>query len=99
MPFTSSRGFAAASTVLRLLAAVARDDLLLLGILLRRLLDERPQHLLVRLVVVRGVAPLLAVPRVDARLVRAAVVSAGRLQRDHHALHAERLQPRRVEGE
>src|SRR6185437_8063795 len=74
------------------LAAVARRELLLFGVLLRRRLDHRAEDLHVGLVAaVRHDVPLLAVPGLDHRGVRALVVLARRLDRLHEAGHAELL--------
>src|SRR5581483_4664742 len=75
-----------------LLGAVARRDVLLLGVLLRVLLDHRRQELLVGRVVVGDDLPVLAVPLLDAGLVCALVVMAGELDGLQHAFEAERLQ-------
>src|SRR5437868_6901581 len=76
---------------LALLPAILRRDLLLVRVLPRRRLDHRTQQLRIGLVEVRRVAPLLAVPGMDARLVQAGMVAAGGLERLDEALHAERL--------
>src|SRR5258708_36988490 len=98
MPLTSSRGFAALiAAYSRLLRAVARRDLLLRRVGLRRRLDQRPQHLVVGFQPVGGVAPLLAVPGVDAPAMHALVVPAGRLQRLHRVGEPGRLDLRGAE--
>src|SRR5215212_1055310 len=71
--------------------ALPHFDLLLRGVLLRGRVDHGAQHLHVGLVPVRRVAPLVAVPRVDAGLARAFVVHARGLDRLEHPLHAQRL--------
>src|SRR5687767_10459778 len=100
MPLTSSRGAVAAfgsalmspsSFALLLFRAIARRDLLLGGVRLGRGLDHRAQDLHVGLVPVRRVAPVLAVPGVDAAAANALVVVAGGLERLDHVAEAERL--------
>src|SRR5690242_11018102 len=92
MPLTSSSAFAAGcaagfawavitAAIVRprlsaFLRAVARRDLLLRRVGLGRGGDERRLELLVGLEPVGRVAPLLAVPRVDAPAVHAGVVRA-----------------------
>src|SRR2546423_2906783 len=84
-PLSLGRGFGRGSTVATcasaLLAAVARRDLLLRRIRLRGGLDQRLLDLLVGLEPVGRIAPLLAVPRVDAPAVDARMVAARGLQR------------------
>src|SRR3990170_3250341 len=94
MPLTTSNGFAGsgfgiAAMCLRpvarlpLLRAVARGDLLLRRVGLGGGLDQRPQELGVRFQPVGGVAPVLAVLRVDAPLAHAFMVVARRLDGLH----------------
>src|SRR4051794_5268016 len=92
-------GWGSGATVLisNRLPASHRRELLLRGVLLRGVVHHRAQQLVVGFIHVRRVAPLLAVPGVDARAMRAAVVLAGGLEGLHDALHAERLDARRVE--
>src|SRR5687767_5804147 len=75
-----------------LLGAVADGELLLLGVLLRRGVDHRLQHLVVRLVPVGNHRPFGAVPLLDAAGTRAFVVVAGHLERLQHALESELLE-------
>src|SRR5882724_6877974 len=77
-----------------LLGAVARRDLLLGGILGRRVLDHRVEDRQVGLVVAGDDLPFLAVPLLDARDVGALVVLAAQLDRGHHALEAKLLDAR-----
>ena len=70
------RGRSSASRSSALLRAVADGELLLLGVLLRRGLDHRLQHLVVGLVPVGDHVPLGAVPLLDAAGARAFVVGA-----------------------
>src|SRR4051812_45248528 len=90
-------GWGSGATVLMSRLASHRRHLLLVGVLLRRLVDHRAQQLVVGFVHVRRVAPLLAIPGVDARAMRAAMVLARGLERLHDAFHPERLDAGRVE--
>src|SRR4051812_25129997 len=103
MPLTSSnaRGAAAGTALIALLLLRAIDGrrALLLRVLARRLLHHRPQQLVVGLVEPGRVAPVLAVPRVDAGRVRAAVVAARSPERLHDAFHAELLDARGIQGQ
>src|SRR5437763_1432134 len=77
-----------------LLGAVARLDLLLRAVLGRRVLDHRVEDAAIGGVVVGDDLPLLAVPLLDAGLVRALVILAGELHWRDHALEAELLDAR-----
>src|SRR6266850_138061 len=74
-----------------LLRAVARRDLLLGGVLGRRVLDQRRDDGVVGGVPVGNDVPLLAVPLVDAAQSRTFMVGARHLDRSDHALEAELL--------
>src|SRR3954447_10789239 len=74
-----------------LLRAVARGDVLLLGVLLGGALHHRIEDREVRLVVAGDDLPLLAVPLLHAGDVRALVVLAAELQRLDHAVEAQLL--------
>src|SRR4051812_17379047 len=72
-----------------LLRAVARGDVLLLGVLLGRTLDHRIKDREVRLVVAGDDLPLLAVPLLDAGDIGALMILAAELQRLDHAVEAQ----------
>src|SRR4029077_8985949 len=74
-----------------LLRAVARRDLLLGGVLGRRVLDQRRDDGVVGGVPVGDHVPLLAVPLVDAAEAGAFMVGARHLDRSDHTLEAELL--------
>src|SRR3954447_1163186 len=76
-----------------LLRAVARGDVLLLGVLLGRTLDHRIEDREVRLVVAGDDLPLLAVPLLDAGDIGALMILAAELQRLDHAVEAQLLDP------
>src|SRR6185436_9720703 len=106
MPFTSRSGAVAAfgSALmtprfpgLLLFRAIALRDLLLRRIRLGGGPDHRVQDLHVGLVPIRRVAPVLAVPGVDAALAHALVVRAGGLQGLDHVAEAESLDLRGIE--
>src|SRR5690349_9123050 len=98
MPFTSSSGRMGVTLMpLARLAAGDRRDLLLAGVLLGGGLDHRAQELRIRLVHVGRIAPLAAVPGMDARLVDAAMIAARGLDRVDDAFHPQRLDARGVE--
>src|SRR5205823_2928243 len=74
-----------------LLGAVARRDLLVRRVLGRLILDHRVEDRQIGLVVAGDGLPLLAVPLLDAGLVRALVILARELDRLHHAFEAQLL--------
>src|SRR5262249_16681556 len=84
------------STFLR---AVARRDTLLGCVFGGHLLDNRLCHGFVGCIPVRNDFPRAAVPLLNARRSRAFVISAGNLDRPHHALEAELVDAGGVELE
>src|SRR4051812_48210751 len=79
--------------------AVAHLDLLLLRVGLRGSADHRLDDAVVGVVDVRRDVPLLAVPRMDARLGLASVVHAARADGRHEAGKAELLDRALVDRE
>src|SRR3954466_7464740 len=72
-------------------------QLLLAGVLVGRLLDQRLDDLLVGLQPVGGDDPLAAVPGMHACPIGAHVVYAARADGPHHAGEAQRIEPLLVE--
>src|SRR5258706_1080374 len=98
MPFTSSIGRMGVTLMpLARLRAVVPRQLLLARVRLGRGVDQRTNHLLVGFIPFGRVAPLLAVPRMHAATVHAAVVAAGGPERLDHVAESERLHLRCIE--
>src|SRR5678816_4854101 len=79
------------------LGAVSLGDVVLLGVLRRALLDQRPDQLLVRLDPVSDDLPLRPVPLLELHRATALVIGAGDLQRLDEVGRPDGRDPRRVE--
>src|SRR5260221_624107 len=106
MPLTSSNGRAAegagtvaAAAALTVASGALRRELLLARVRLRRRVDQRLDHLVVGLVPVGRIAPVLAVPRVDAPPMHSGVILARGLERLDHVAETERLDLRGVQAQ
>src|SRR5678816_2131957 len=102
MLFTASSGpgeagATAVTTLGAFLGAVSLGDVVLLGVLRRALLDQRPNQLLVRLDPVTDDLPLRPVPLLELHRATALVIGAGDLQRLDEVGRPDGRDPRRVE--